>query len=122
MKVPDAAGGTSDTLREDIEVARAAAAAARAVPVVARIATGGVGGAATYGRGEVVRGIVVRRERGVVDVEVHVTVRAVGRRSLVKAVEPVRGDVRHAVEQVSAGPIGQIDIMIDDLVFEGEDA
>jgi hypothetical protein len=118
---PGAAGGEApDTLREDIEIARAAAAAARTVPEVERITTGGLVGVATDGRGEVVRGVAVRRERGVLDVEIHVAMRIVGTRDLIAAAEPVRRGVRQAIARVATEPIGRVDIAIDDLVFESE--
>jgi len=117
---PRAPDEAADPLREDIAIARAAAAATRAVPGVERLATSMLGGAATYGRGEVVRGVAVRHEHGAVHLEVHVTMRIADAHDLRVAAEPVRTSVRQAVEQLTAQPVGRIDIAIDDLVFESE--
>ena len=117
---PGASEEALDPLREDIEIARAAATAARAVPVVERLATNPLGGAATYGRGEVVHGVAVRSERETVHLEVHVAMRIADADDLLAAAEPIRSSVRHAVEQLTTRPVGRVDIAIDDLVFEGE--
>lgn len=117
---PGASDEAPDPLREDIEIARAAALAARAVPGVEHLTTGVLGGAATYGRGEVVQGVAVRSEREAVHLEVHVTMRIADANDLLAAAEPVRTSVRQAVEQLTARPVGRVDIAIDDLVFEGE--
>ena len=117
---PGASDEAPDSLREDIAIARAAASAARAVPGVERLATNPLGGAATYGRGEVVRGVAVRTERDTVHLEVHVAMRIADANDLLAATEPIRSSVRQAVEQLTTRPVGRVDIAIDDLVFEGE--
>lgn len=119
---PDAPDEAADPLRADIAIARAAVSATRAAPGVERLATSMLGGAATYGRGEVVRGVTVRHERGTVHLEVHVTMRIADAHDLRAAAEPVRTSVRQAVEQLTAQPVGRVDIAIDDVVFESEDA
>lgn len=121
-------GGTArpDVLQDsapdtgELAIARAVAAAARGVPGVAGVSRGRFAAAATYGPGEVVRGVVVRRLPGALAVEVHL--RAVYAPSLVlpALADQVRRTVRAAVEVVAAEPVGRIDVAFDDLRV-GED-
>jgi hypothetical protein len=104
----DAAGG-------DLAVARAAAAAARGVPGVAGVTPGRFAEAATYGPGEVVRGVAVRRRPGGWAVEVHVRAVYAPALPLPALAARVRRAVGAAVAALGAGPAGPIDVAVDDL-------
>src|SRR4029450_8805535 len=55
----------------EVSLARAVAAAVRRVPSVVDVSAGRFAEAATYGPGEKVRGVVVGRASGALDIEVH---------------------------------------------------
>jgi hypothetical protein len=104
----DAAGGA-------LAVARAAAAAARGVPGVAALTPGRFAAAATYGPGEVVRGVAVRRLPSGWAVEVHLRAVYAPARPLPALADRVRRAVGAAVAALGAGPAGPIDVAVDDL-------
>jgi uncharacterized alkaline shock family protein YloU len=104
----DPAGG-------DLAVARAAAAAARGVPGVADVTPGRFAAAATYGPGEVVRGVAVRRRPGGWAVEVHLRAVYAPARPLPALADRVRRAVGAAVAALGGGPAGPIDVAVDDL-------
>ena len=108
----DAAGG-------DLAVARAAAAAARGVPGVADVTPGRFAAAATYGPGEVVRGVAVRRRPGGWAVEVHLRAVYAPTLPLPALADRVRWAVGAAVAALGAGPAGPIDVAVDDLEVGG---
>jgi hypothetical protein len=59
----------------EVTLARALVAAVRDVPSVADVSPGRFAEAATYGPGEKVRGVVVGRAGGALDIEVHLCAR-----------------------------------------------
>jgi len=104
-----------DAASGDLAVARAAAAAARGVPGVAGLTPGRFAEAATYGPGEVVRGVAVRRLPGGRVVEVHVRAVYAPALPLPALADRVRRAVGAAVAALGAGPAGPIDVAVDDL-------
>ncbi|HET7034232.1 MAG TPA: Asp23/Gls24 family envelope stress response protein [Thermomicrobiaceae bacterium] len=98
----------------DITLARIIAEAVRQVPGVARISAPGVA-AATYGVGTEVSGIAVRRVDAAVAADVHVTAVYQPELDLPELARRVRGAVVQALKQHGVGPIGQVDVVIDDL-------
>jgi hypothetical protein len=106
----DAAGG-------GLDVARAAAAAARSVPGVAALSPGRFAAAATYGPGGVVHGVAVRRWAGGVAVEVHLSAAYAPALDLPALAERVRRAVAAALRAAGTGPRRQIDVVVDDLQF-----
>ena len=110
--------GTPDPLA-NTAIARAVLATVRAVPGVADVSPGQHAEAATYGPGEVVRGVAVRRVAGAVDLEVHLTAAYAPSTVLPELADRVRGAARRAVETLAAGPVGRVDVAIDDIRVEG---
>ena len=96
-------------------IARAVLAAVRAVPGVADVSPGQHAEAATYGPGEVVRGVAVRRVAGVVDLKIHVTAAYTPSTVLPELADRVRGAALRAVETLAAGQVGRVDVAIDDI-------
>ena len=119
---PDVRSGSAPGAGEagELRLARAVAAAVRGVPGVADVSPGRFAEAATYGPGEVVRGVVVQQVAGALAVEVHV--RAVYAPTLVlpALADLVRRAVRAAAQRAGAAPVGRIDVAFDDL-RAGED-
>jgi hypothetical protein len=87
------------------------------VPGVAALAPGRFAEAATYGPGEVVRGVAVRRRPGGGGWAVEVHVRAVYAPALPlpALADRVRRAAGAAAAALGAGPAGPIDVAVDDL-------
>lgn len=100
---------------DDIAVARAAAAAVRAVPGVADLSPGGVAEVATYGPGETVHGVAVHRVNGTFDVDVHVIARYIPSTNLQALANRVRLATAEAIDELGTGPIQCVNVTIDDL-------
>jgi uncharacterized alkaline shock family protein YloU len=99
----------------EVSLARAVVAAVRRVPSVADVSTGRFAEAATYGPGEKVRGVVVGRARGALDIEVHLCALYADSLVLPELAARVRSAVRQSVEALGAGPLGRVDVAFDDL-------
>jgi hypothetical protein len=114
-----AAGGNGPTLSET-RIAHAVAGAARSLSGIADVSPGLFVEAATYGPGETVRGVVVRRLSGALSIELHL--RALYSPTMVLPVlaDRLRDAVRQAVSALGAEPIHRIDVAFDDL-HVGED-
>ena len=112
----DAAGAHAS----EVSLARAVVAAVRGVPSVANLSPGRFAEAATYGPGERVRGVVIRRAGSALDIEVHVCALYVDSLVLPELAARVRTAVRQAVEAFGAGPLGRIDVAFDDLRVDEE--
>ena len=102
-----------------LAVARAVAAAVRGVPGVADVVPGRFATAATYGPGEIVRGVAVRPHPGGrgYTVEVHLRADYTPALSLPWLAERVRRTAGAAARALTAGPVGPIDVAVDDLRF-----
>ena len=101
----------------DLRLARAVAAAARAVPGVAALTPGRFAPAATYGPGGVVHGVAVRRRTGGVTVEVHLCAAYAPALDLPALADRVRRAVAVAVAVGAGGggPRLPIDVVVDDV-------
>jgi uncharacterized alkaline shock family protein YloU len=99
----------------EVSLARAVVAAVRGVPSVADVSPGRFAEAATYGPGEKVRGVVVGRARGALDIEVHLCALYADSLVLPELAARVRSAVRQSVEALGAGPLGRVDVAFDDL-------
>ena len=104
----------------EVSLARAVVAAVRGVPGVADVSPGRFAEAATYGPGEKVRGVVVGRAGGALDIEVHVCALYADSLVLPELAARVRSAVRQSVEALGAGPLRRIDVAFDDLRVEEE--
>ena len=110
--------GTLDPV-SNTTIARAVLAAVRAVAGVADVSPGLYAAVATYGPGEVVRGVAVRRVAGAVDLEIHLTAAYAPSTALPELADRVRGAALRAVETLGAGPVRRVDVAIDDIRLEG---
>ena len=119
---PDVRSGGAPGAGEVVELglARAVAAAVRGVPGVADVSPGRFAEAATYGPGEVVRGVVVQQVAGALAVEVRLRARYAPTLVLPALADRVRRAVRAAAQAAGAAPVGRIDVAFDDLRI-GED-
>lgn len=114
-------GGAASTTLEPLAVARAIEAAVQEVPGVAGLSPGRFATTGTFGRGQVVRGVVVEPVGGALWVEIHLVAAEPVAGSLLALADDARQAARAAVERLGAGPVGTIDIVIDDLAG-GEEA
>ena len=105
--------------RSDVAIARAIREAVRRVPGVAEISAGPRVVAATYGPGERVEGVVVRRDAEHVDLEVHVAAVYAPSLSLPALAEAVRRAAREQAEALGARPVRRVDVAFDDLHMDG---
>jgi uncharacterized alkaline shock family protein YloU len=103
---------------DDTTLARAVLGAVRAVPGVADVSPGLFAEAATYGRGERVRGVVVRRVAGGLELEIHLAAAYAPSTFLPDLADRVRHVARQSVDSLGAGPVGRIDVAIDDVRME----
>jgi hypothetical protein len=85
---------------------------------VAEVSPGRFAEAATYGPGERVRGVVVGRAAGALDVEVHLCALYADSLVLPELAARVRSAVRQSVEARGAGLLRRIDVVFDDLRVE----
>jgi uncharacterized alkaline shock family protein YloU len=100
-------------------IARAVLAAVRALPGVADVSPGLYAAAATYGPGEVVRGVAVRRVAGVLELELHLTAEYAPTTALPELADRVRSAALRAVETLGGGPVRRVDVAIDDVRIKG---
>jgi hypothetical protein len=114
-----AAGAAGAAPGGELALARAVAAAVGGVPGVAALTPGRFAEAATYGPGEVVRGVAVRRRPGGWAVEVHVRAAYAPALPLPALADRVRRAVGAAVAALGGGPAGPIDVAVDDLEVGG---
>jgi uncharacterized alkaline shock family protein YloU len=108
------------THASEVTLARAVVAAVRGVPSVANLSPGRFAEAATYGRGERVRGVVIHRSRSALDIEVHVCALYADSLVLPELAARVRAAVRQSVEAFGGGPLARIDVAFDDLRVDEE--
>jgi uncharacterized alkaline shock family protein YloU len=99
----------------DIAVAQATAEAVCAVPGVADLSPGRVVEVATYGPGQIVRGVAVNRTDGALRVAVHFIAVFAPSLNLPALADRVRRAVTEVVENLGAGPVERIDVTVDDL-------
>lgn len=107
------------TLVSELTVARTVQAAVRILPGVHDLSSGVFAEAATYGPGEIVRGVVVRRLGGGLVVAVHLVVAYGDRLVLPDLANEVRRVAGQAIALLGAAPVQRIDVAIDDLWIEG---
>jgi len=110
-------GGTRAAVSE-LVVARAVAAAAAGVAGVAAVSPGRFARVGTYGPGELVRGVAVGRSAGGLTIAVHIRARYRPSSPLPALADRVREAARGAVAGLGAGPVGRVDVAVDDLVVE----
>jgi hypothetical protein len=89
----------------------------RGVPGVADVVPGRFVAAATYGPGEIVRGVAVRPHPGGrgYALEVHLRADYTPALSLPRLAERVRQTAAAAARALAVGPVGPIDVAVDDL-------
>jgi hypothetical protein len=104
-----------NALRREIRLARAIAETVRSVPGIADIRQGQFAEIATYGPGDKVPGIVLRVTPEGAYIEVHVSALYSDGLVLSALATQVRSAVRQAVEVRDPVPLGQIDVVFDDL-------
>ena len=104
----------------EVSIARAIVAAVRTVPGVAEVSPGRFAEVATYGPGEQVRGVVLGRTAGALDIEVHLCARYANSLVLAELAARVRSAVGQTVEALGVGPVQRMDIAFDDLRVEEE--
>lgn len=105
-------------LTNDVTLARAAIAAACAMPGIAGVSPSHGVEVATYGPGETVRGVAVSRSSGKMGLSLHLIARYDSALALPALAEQVRGAVRDAVAALGEGPPGAIDVAFEDLHVE----
>jgi hypothetical protein len=110
-------GGTRAAVSE-LDVARAVAAAAAGVAGVASVSPGRFARVGTYGPGELVRGVAVSRAADALAIAIHIRARYRPAAPLPALADRVRAAARGAVAGLGAGPVGRIDVAVDDLVVE----
>jgi hypothetical protein len=115
---PRTAGVAGAAPGGELALARAVAAAVGGVPGVAALTPGRFAEAATYGPGEVVRGVAVWRRPGGWAVEVHVRAVYAPALPLPALADRVRRAAGAAAAALGAGPAGPIDVAVDDLAVE----
>ncbi|HEX5385626.1 MAG TPA: Asp23/Gls24 family envelope stress response protein [Gemmatimonadales bacterium] len=119
---PDAGQGVrpepSPSLAGDVQLARWVAHAASAVPGVAGLSGGWFLESATFGPGDVVCGVRVRRGDGALSFDLHLIAEAAVP-DLLDLARRVRAAVRRSVEALGAARVADIDIAIDDLSASG---
>ena len=101
-------------------LARAIAAALTTVAGVVALAPGGVVEVATYGPGEVVRGVAVRRSGATWLVAVHVVARYTTDLVLPDLAERIRSTTARVIAEHGGPPSAWIDVAIDDLTLPVE--
>ena len=101
-------------------LARAIAAALTTVPGVVALAPGGVVEVATYGPGEVVRGVAVRRSGATWSVAVHVVARYTTDLVLPELAERIRRTTARVIAEHGGPPSPWIDVAVDDLTLPVE--
>ncbi len=99
----------------EIAVAEAAAEAVCAVPGVADLSPGRFAEVATYGPGQVVRGVAVYRTDGALRMAVHLIAVFAPSTNLPSLADRVRRAVMEVVGNLGAGPVERIDVTVDDL-------
>lgn len=99
----------------DFVLAQALGQAVREVPGVAGIYGGHLGEIATYGPGGRVSGVRVRREAGLVQVEVHLTMTYAPTLNVLALAETVRRRLAAEVARLAASRVGTIDVVVADL-------
>ncbi len=102
----------------EVSIARAIVAVIRRVPGVADVSPGRFAAVATYGPGEHVRGVVLGRTAGALDLEVHLCAWYADSLALPELADQVRSAVRQSVEMLGVGPLRRIDVAFDDLRVE----
>jgi uncharacterized alkaline shock family protein YloU len=104
----------------EVAIARAAVAAVRTVPGVVDVSPGRYAEAATYGPGERVGGVAVRRDGGALDIQVHLRVRYSDTLVLPELAAQVRIAVHESVDGLGGGPLRTVGVAFDDVLIEGE--
>ena len=99
----------------ELAIARAVRTTVCALAGVADLSRGLFAETATYGPGETVRGVVVRRAAGALDVEVHLIAVYAESVLLPELANRVRSAARQSVAALGVEAECRIDIVIDDL-------
>lgn len=107
------------TALDEIAIARAVAAVVQAVPGVAEVGQGRLT-TATYGPGQIVRGVGVTRARGPLDIDIHLTTTYGAAVDLPGLAERVREAARAALDDLGVEEVGRIDVTVEDLRVGGE--
>ena len=107
---------------DEMAIARAVLVAVHAVSGVVGVSPGLLAETATYGSGERVLGVAVGRVAGALNLEVHLVAAYTASTQLPDLADRVRSAVRRAVDVLGAGPVRSIDVAIDDLRVEANNA
>lgn len=107
------------TALDEIVIARAVATAVQEVPGVAEVSPGRLT-TATYGPGQVVRGVGVARAGGLLDVDIHLIAIYGAAVDLPGLAERVREAARAALDDLGVEEVGRIDVTVEDLRVGGE--
>jgi uncharacterized alkaline shock family protein YloU len=107
---------------DEIAIARAVHVAVHAVSGVVGVSPGLFAETGTYGSGERVLGVAVGHVAGALKLELHLVAAYTASTHLPDLADRVRSAVRQAVEVLGAGPVGRIDITIDDLRVEADNS
>jgi hypothetical protein len=99
----------------EVGLARAIAAAVRAVPGVAGVSPGQFAEVATYGPGEKVVGVVVDTADGALHIGVHLCAQYADSLVLAELAARVRSAVHQSVQAFGARPVRRVDVAFDDL-------
>ncbi len=105
---------------DSIALARAIVVAVENVAAVFDVHAHRPSTAATYGPGETIYGVAVRRETGDITIEIQVRVRYIAALPLPMVSDDIRRAARSAIAELTSDPVGQIDVAIVDLVVHKE--
>ena len=107
---------TGELTLSDITIARSIVEAVRRIPGVVDFGTGRYAEAATYGRGERVRGVSLTRMAGSLVVTVHLCVAYSDSLVLPELAATVRSVVGELiVDSLRVGPLQRVDVVFDDI-------
>jgi len=104
------------TLADDLALARAVAAAVSAVPGVAALSHGHSAGAATYGPGDTIHGVMVRRQGATLQCGIHLIARYPDASNLLALAVRVREVARQTIAACASEKPQRVDVAIDGLV------
>jgi uncharacterized alkaline shock family protein YloU len=99
----------------ELAFARAVRYAVQRVPGIRGLSGGAVAEVATYGPGEIVRGVVVSRQAGALAIAVHVIALYADGLVLPELAAHVRQTVQQVVIALTGSPAQRVDVSIDDL-------
>jgi len=104
------------TLADDLALARAVAAAVSAVPGVAALSRGHSTGAATYGPGDTIHGVMVRRQGATLQCGIYLIARYPDASDLLALAVRVRQVACQTIDTCANERLQRVDVAIDGLV------